>query len=238
MLEVKKLTFSYGGVKALRGLSFSVKKGESVAIIGPNGAGKSTLFACLTASKKGVKGRVLLNGHDVLHLPTHAICQRGISRTFQYPKVFNGLTVLEHVMVGAFNQKRCVDFAKQHGFETLEQVELAHRAYEEVGSLSLFERKRLEVAKVVATGASVILLDEVMSGTRVEEMPMMVRLCNQLVNTGKTLLFVEHIMPFVYQVARRVLVLENGSLVADGLPKETLSLPLVKRIYFGGGDHA
>ena len=234
LLEVNGLSKSFSGLRAASNLTFSVGQGELVALIGPNGAGKTTCFSMIAGVIRPDAGRVHLDGRRVDGLRADQICRAGVGRTFQVVKPFAGLSVLDNVIVGALNTQRTVAEARRVADEVLDLLGLAAKRAHPAASLTLPERKRLEVARALATGPRLLLLDEVMAGLRPTEVDLMVQVLRDLnARRGITILLIEHVMRAVMALARRVIVMHHGEIIARGTPEEVTSNPAVIESYLG-----
>jgi branched-chain amino acid transport system ATP-binding protein len=234
LLEVDGLSKSFSGLRAASNLTFSVGQGELAALIGPNGAGKTTCFSMIAGVIRPDAGRVHLDGRRVDGLRADQICRAGVGRTFQVVKPFAGLSVLDNVIVGALNTQRTVAEARRVADEVLDLLGLAAKRAHPAASLTLPERKRLEVARALATGPRLLLLDEVMAGLRPTEVDLMVQVLRDLnARRGITILLIEHVMRAVMALARRVIVMHHGEIIAQGTPQEVTSNPAVIESYLG-----
>ena len=234
LLEVDGLSKSFSGLRAASNLTFSVGQGELAALIGPNGAGKTTCFSMIAGVIRPDAGRVHLDGRRVDGLRADQICRAGVGRTFQVVKPFAGLSVLDNVIVGALNTQRTVAEARRVADEVLDLLGLAAKRAHPAASLTLPERKRLEVARALATGPRLLLLDEVMAGLRPTEVDLMVQVLRDLnARRGITILLIEHVMRAVMALARRVIVMHHGEIIAQGTPEEVTSNPAVIESYLG-----
>jgi branched-chain amino acid transport system ATP-binding protein len=234
LLEVEGLSKSFSGLRAANNLTFSVGQGELTALIGPNGAGKTTCFSMIAGVIRPDAGRVHLDGRRVDRLRADQICRAGVGRTFQIVKPFAGLSVLDNVIVGALNTHRTVAEARRAADEVLNLLGLAAKRAHPAASLTLPERKRLEVARALATRPRLLLLDEVMAGLRPTEVDLMVQILRDLnVRRGITILLIEHVMRAVMALARRVIVMHHGEIIARGTPQEVTSNPAVIESYLG-----
>ncbi len=219
LLEVQGITKHFRGLRAVGNVSFAVEEGSIVAMIGPNGAGKTTCFNLIAGVFKPDSGVVRLGGRDVTGLLPHEICRAGVGRTFQVVKPFPQMSVLDNVMVGALNAHRHVRDARRRATDLLALLHLDGKTDMQAASLTLPERKRLEVARAMATGPRLLLLDEVMAGlrpTEVDEMVGVFRRINR--ETGLTILVIEHVMRAVMALAARVVVLHHGEKICEGYP--------------------
>jgi len=238
VLEVRGLTKSFGGLAAVDQVSVDVGNNEIVALIGPNGAGKTTLFACIAGFIKPDAGSVRFLGSDVTGLPPHRVCARGIARTFQITQPFARLSVLENVMVGAYHTTRVRREAAVRAEEVARQLGLARQLDMRADALTLAGRKRLELARTLATRPKLLLLDEVMAGLNPIEVEEIVRIVRAIREGGVVILLIEHVMQAVVSLAERVYVLSNGHIIANGSPAAITADPSVIEAYLGHGAAA
>ncbi|MEH7014124.1 ABC transporter ATP-binding protein [Neobacillus niacini] len=233
LLEVKKLGKRFGGNWAIKDVDISINQNEIIGVIGPNGAGKTTLFNMMTGFLKPTEGEVFLRNKDITNLESHQICKKGVSRTFQIVKPFSGLSVLDNVMVGVLNKENNVSKARKRAKEYIDLVGLSAFIDAPASSLPLGNRKRLEVARAVATDPEVIMLDEVMGGLNDDETVEMMDIIKKLHKEGLTILLIEHNMHALMTLSERVVVLCYGEKLAEGTPKEVSSNQKVIEAYLG-----
>ena len=236
VLEVRDLAKRFGGLWALRDVSFSVAEGEILGIIGPNGAGKSTLINLITGYARATSGRILIGGKDVTGLRPWTIAHDRVARTFQIVKPFRGLTVRENVAIGAMHGNErdgSVRDALATADQLLEVVGIAKQANAAPSQLSVADARRLELAKALASRPRLLLIDEVMAGLRRQEIEAAVELIHRLRDIGITIVAVEHVMQAIVSISDRVLVLHHGSILALGTPREVLSDKRVIEAYLG-----
>jgi branched-chain amino acid transport system ATP-binding protein len=222
LLSVAGITKRFGGVVANRNISFDIATGELVGIIGPNGAGKSTLFEVITGFYRPEAGEVRFEGHRLTGLSPDRVSRQGVARTFQKLRPFQGMTVLGNVTVGALQKCHDVKQARREALEIVERVGLADKAEAYARTLSTGQRKRLELARALATRPRLLLLDEVTGGVDQGSIPALVRLVQDLHRAGITLLVIEHNMRVITAVAQRIVALHLGEVIADG-PTEAVT---------------
>jgi branched-chain amino acid transport system ATP-binding protein len=234
LLAVANLSKRFTGLIAVDKVSFEVAAGEIFAVIGPNGAGKTTLFAMIAGALAPDDGTVTFAGGRIDGLTPDAVCRRGIARTFQIVRPFPGLSVEDNVVIGALLRRTDMPSVRAHARAILEALDLADRRAVRASSLTLPDRKRLEVARALATDPKLLLLDEVMAGLRPTETDRMVAILKQLSrDTGITILLIEHVMRAVMALASRVLVLHHGATIAQGAPAAVVRDPAVIASYLG-----
>jgi branched-chain amino acid transport system ATP-binding protein len=233
LLEVTGVSKRFGGLQAVAGVSLEIEAGEIVGLIGPNGAGKTTLFDLVSGFLAPDRGTIRLNGRPTAGLRPHVLCRRGLARTFQIVKPFPQLTVLENVRIGALAREPRLPAATAWAREVVEFVGLGPRADDSARALTLPDRKRLELARALATGPRLLLLDEVMAGLNPAETVHVVELCRRVNEQGIAILLIEHVMRAVMTLSHRVLVLSQGSLIAVGSPAAVARDPRVIEAYLG-----
>jgi len=234
LLEVANVSKSFRGLRAVQKVSFSVEANSIIALIGPNGAGKTTLFNLIAGTLAPDTGTILFAGKTIHHLRPDQICRRGVGRTFQIVKPFAGLSVLDNVIVGALQRSANVETARKQAEEILVKLGLQSKRDLPAASLTLPDRKRLELARALATRPQLLLLDEVMAGLRPTE-------CDEIVATlreikqrdGMTILLIEHVMRAVMALADQVIVLHHGEIIGQGAPAEVVRQPAVVVGYLG-----
>jgi branched-chain amino acid transport system ATP-binding protein len=234
LLSVAAVSKRFRGLLAVDGVSFAVPQGAIFAIIGPNGAGKTTLFNIIAGAMAANSGTITFAGEPISGMPPDAVCRRGIARTFQIVRPFPALSVEDNVTVGALLNRREVGAARAHAQDLLRRLDLFDKRHRLASTLTLPDRKRLEVARALATGPRLLLLDEVMAGLRPTETDRMVAILRALNReTGLTILLIEHVMRAVMALASRVLVLDHGVAIAEGAPESVVRDPAVVQSYLG-----
>ena len=234
LLTVEAVSKRFRGLLAVDRVSFTVPQGAIFAIIGANGAGKTTLFNIIAGALAPNGGTITFAGKPVDGLPPDAVCRRGIARTFQIVRPFPALSVEDNVVVGALLHRREVGAARERAQDLLRQLDLFDKRHRLASTLTLPDRKRLEVARALATGPQLLLLDEVMAGLRPTETDRMVAILRALNReTGLTILLIEHVMRAVMALASRVLVLDHGVAIAEGAPEAIVRDPAVVQSYLG-----
>jgi len=235
MLEVAGLSKAFGGLKAVDEASLKVDAGEIVGLIGPNGAGKTTLFAAIAGFHRPDAGRIAFDGSDITGLPPHKICAAGMVRTFQITQPFAKITVRENIMVGAYFTTADRRAAAEKAEAVAAQVGMADQLDQNGADLTVAGRKRLELARALATGPRLLLLDEVMAGLNPTEISEIVAIIKSIRQSGVTILLIEHVMQAVTSLAERVYVLNQGRMIAEGTPAAIAENPLVVEAYLGHG---
>lgn len=233
LLEVSQISKTFGAFVAVDGVGLTVEEGDLLGLIGPNGAGKSTLFNCIAGDLTPSSGRIVFSGADLTRASAEEHARRGVGRTFQVPATFEDMTILENVMVGAFLRHPQSERARKRAHSALEITGLEKLANQRAGSLGTPGRKRLEIARVLATEPRLMLLDEALAGLNPAEIRAAIELVRTIHGLGITLIVVEHVMEVVLTLARRVLVLHQGRTIASGTPHEVVNDPVVAEAYLG-----
>jgi branched-chain amino acid transport system ATP-binding protein len=234
MLFIDNISKSFRGLKAVSSASFEVPQGAIVALIGPNGAGKTTCFNMIAGVFPPDSGTIRFQNLPIQDLKPHQVCAAGIGRTFQIVKPFAGLSVLDNVIVGALHRERKVSAAREMAFSILKKLGLESKSESPASTLTLPDRKRLEVARALATRPKLLLLDEVMAGLRPTECDAMVEVFRDLNRSdGLTIVLIEHVMRAVMALAGRIVVLHHGEVIARGAPAEVVRDPAVLECYLG-----
>jgi branched-chain amino acid transport system ATP-binding protein len=233
MLALDAVTKRFGGLTAVREVSLRAAPGEIVGIIGPNGAGKTTLFNVISGFYAPDEGRVLLDGRDVSRVPAHQICALGLCRTFQIVKPFGNLSVEDNVMIGALTRLTSVSAAREEARRVTALCRLEPFAASAARALPIGLRKRLEVARALATKPRLLLLDEVMAGLNATELGEMIALIRSLHGEGLGLIIIEHIMAAMMRLAQRIVVLHHGEKIAEGTPESIAGDRRVVDAYLG-----
>ena len=233
MLEVKNLTKYFGGLAAVRDLSFRVEKGQIFGLIGPNGAGKTTIFNIINGFYPPSSGDVLYQGKAITGLKPNVVCKKGIARTFQVVKPLSRMTVLENVMASAFCRVNSIEEARQEAMKTLEFCGMTHRKDFLAKSLTIGDRKRLEITRAMATRPVVLLLDETAAGLNPTELDQAIALIRKIRDQGVTILIVEHIMKVIMSISDRIHAINYGQTIAEGTPQEVANNKAVIEAYLG-----
>ena len=234
LLRLESVSKRFRGLVAVDQVSFAVTRGEIFAVIGPNGAGKTTLFNLIAGAMTPDSGSIVFADQPIQGLPADAICRRGLARTFQIVRPFPALSVEDNVTIGALQRHRDVEAARARARMLLEQLDLFDKRHRLAATLTLPDRKRLEVARALATEPQLLLLDEVMAGLRPTETDRIVAILRALNrDSGLTILLIEHVMRAVMALASRVLVLDHGTAIASGAPEAVVRDPAVVQSYLG-----
>ena len=236
LLEVNHVTKSFGGLVAVSNLQFSVDKGDVIGLIGPNGSGKTTSFNLISGYLAPDKGQILFDGTDITGLKPHKICHRGIARTFQLTKPFGGMTAIQNVMVSKLyggKSPQSLKKAEAACSRLLDFVGLGGKESVGAHSFGTVDRKRLEIARALATEPELLLLDEMMSGLTSAEMEQALNLVKAISNSGITLIVVEHVMKAIMNISTRLVVLNYGEKIAEGKPREVVANQKVVDAYLG-----
>jgi branched-chain amino acid transport system ATP-binding protein len=234
-LETVGLRKSFGGVLVIDDLSISVANGEALGIVGPNGAGKTTWFNLITGAVHADAGKVIFEGRDITHLSRHQRCRAGIGRTFQIPKPFSGMTVFENILVGATHGRNMPERASyDRCVEILDITGLHNKVNVLAGSLTLLDRKRLELARALATDPKLLLLDEIAGGLTEAEVDELIEEIKKLRATGITIVWIEHIVHALLAVVDRIVVINFGRELCQGEPREVMNSQEVQACYMGG----
>ena len=234
LLALHAVSKSYGALKVTDNISLSVAQGETLGILGPNGAGKTTLFNLISGDTKVDAGRVVFKGDDMTAVPPHLRCRSGIGRSYQVPQPFSNMSVFENLVTAAcFGGRETETQAWETAFEVLQQTGLIAFANQAAGSLTLLNRKRLELARALATRPELLLLDEIAGGLTEHEAQELVEELKRIKSTGVTMIWIEHVVHALLSVADRLFVVNFGQELAQGLPHEVMNDPEVKRVYMG-----
>jgi branched-chain amino acid transport system ATP-binding protein len=233
MLTLERVTKRFGGLTAVKEVSLEVRRGDLLGIIGPNGAGKTTLFNLIAGYYGADEGRVTFEGRNLRGLAAHEVCRLGLTRTFQLVKPFGNLSVLDNVMIGALTRAASVRQARGEAEQVIATCHLSAHAQARARALPIGLRKRLEVARALATRPRLLLLDEVMSGINPAELAVMMDLVRRLHAEGLTIVVIEHIMAAMMRLAQRIVVLHHGERIAEGTPAEVAADRRVIDAYLG-----
>lgn len=234
LLEARQLSKSFGAVRVLHDVGFDVRAGEVLGILGPNGAGKTTLFNLISGDLGMDRGGLVFDGHPLTRQPPYRRCQMGIGRTYQIPRPYVGMTTFENLLVAAsFGGGRSEAESYAWCSQILRDCELRDKANRSAGSLTLLDRKRLELARALASGPKLLLLDEIAGGLTDEEGKALVVLIKRIRDRGVTIIWIEHVLHAVLAVADRMMVLSFGEKIAEGRPQEVINDPEVRRVYMG-----
>jgi branched-chain amino acid transport system ATP-binding protein len=234
LLSARDLAKSFGALRVLHDVSFDVQQGEVLGILGPNGAGKTTLFNLISGDLRPNAGEMTFAGQAMRGEPPYRRCQMGIGRTYQIPRPYSGMTTFENLLVAAtFGGGRSEAESYALCAQILRDCELADKANRMAGALTLLDRKRLELARALASGPKLLLLDEIAGGLTDEEGRELVALIRRIRDRGVTIVWIEHVLHALLAVADRIMVLNFGEKIAEGAPQEVINNPEVKRVYMG-----
>jgi branched-chain amino acid transport system ATP-binding protein len=233
ILDVQDISKHFGGLKAVQRVSFHIRKDEILGLIGPNGAGKTTIFNLVSGFYPPDQGKVIFAQEDITGLKPHEACWKGMARTFQIVQPFGELTLLENVMAGAYNRTEKREEADSRAAEILDFLGLAPKRREKAKNLTLPERKRLELARALATGPKLLLLDEVVAGLNPTEVDRILPLIQKIRSNGITLFIIEHVMKAIMNLSDRIVVLHHGEKIAEGKPSEVANDARVVQAYLG-----
>lgn len=234
LISVRNLTKTFGSFRAVDSLSLELKTGEALGILGPNGAGKSTLFNLISGDYRPTDGSVFFDNREITNLPSYERCHLGIGRSYQIPRPFGGMSVFENLLVASAyasgkSEKACQDWC----IEVLKRTDLIRKANVDAGRLTLLERKRLELARALATRPKVLLLDEIAGGLTEGECQSLVQTIKDVLASGISIIWIEHIVHALLSVVTRLVVMNFGTLLAEGDPQTVMADPAVQEIYLG-----
>ena len=236
ILEVKNVTKKFGGLMANDDISFKLCSGEIIGIVGPNGAGKTTLFNSISGVHKLSSGSILFNGMDITNKSANYICRLGIGRTFQIPQPLDEMTVMENILIGSLCRYPRMEIAKTKCKKYIELCGLEKNINDKVGSMNVIQKKRVEIARAMATEPKLLLLDETMAGLTKTERKEAVELIKTINCMGISILTIEHVMDVVMAVSNRVVVINYGKLLMEGTPEEVTCNEKVIKAYLGGDE--
>ncbi len=234
LLSVADLSKSFGAVVVADGTSFDVRKGSAIGILGPNGAGKTSLFNLITGALRPDRGQIIFAEEDITGISASKRCRRGIARSFQIPQPFGGMTVFENALVGATQGARLAGAdAEAHAIAVLEETSLSEKANLRAGSLTLLERKRLELARALAAHPKLLLLDEIAGGLTEAECTGLIDTIKRIHASGTTIIWIEHVVHALLAVVERLIVIDFGRKIAEGEPRAIMESAEVREIYLG-----
>jgi branched-chain amino acid transport system ATP-binding protein len=240
-LKAENLSKSFGGLRVINRINFEIHQGEILGLIGPNGSGKTTLFNLITGFLKPDSGKILFEEKDITNAPSHQTCQMGIARTFQLVRPFPHMTALQNVIVGRMygrQSARSLRQARAESEEILGSIDIDMKKSKVAHTLTLSERKRLELARALATKPKLLLIDEMMAGLNLSETEDAIRLIKKIRDSGVTLMVVEHVMRAVFEISDRIVVLNAGEKMAEGAPEKIMRDKGVIEAYLGNVAYA
>jgi branched-chain amino acid transport system ATP-binding protein len=234
LIRVKNLSKAFGAFRAVDGVSFELKKGQALGILGPNGAGKSTLFNLISGDERPTEGAIFLDAREITNLPAYVRCHLGIGRSYQIPRPFGGMSVFENLLVAATyasgkSEAACQDWC----IEVLRRTGLLRKVNVAARRLTLLERKRLELARALATQPKILLLDEIAGGLTEGECHSLVETIRDVMSTGISIIWIEHIVHALLSVVTRLIVMNFGTVLAEGDPQTVVADPVVQEVYLG-----
>ena len=234
LLQLQSVSKSYGALQVIQDVSFSVEEGQTLGILGPNGAGKTTLFNLISGDVACDSGQVIYAGRDITLEPAHQRCRSGIGRSYQVPQPFGNMTVFENLVTAAcFGGGQTERAAWETAYQVLALTGLLKQANDPAGSLTLLNRKRLELARALATSPKLLLLDEIAGGLTVHEAHELLDELQRIKASGVTMIWIEHVVHALLSIADRLLVINFGTLLAQGSPHDVMNDPQVQRVYMG-----
>jgi branched-chain amino acid transport system ATP-binding protein len=236
LLEINSVTKAFGGLLAVNRMNLVIEQGKIYGLIGPNGAGKTTLFNIISGFYKPESGEIFFAGENVTHLSSDQLCHKGLVRTFQMPKMFPEMSVIDNVLIGALSRTKRVGLARSEAEEIINFLGMGTKKDTLAGSLRVHELKRLEIAKALATKPRLFLLDETMAGLNAVEQNQMIDLLKKVHDSGVTLFVVEHVMHIVANLCEHIVVMNYGEKIAEGRPQDVLKNEKVVKVYLGEED--
>jgi branched-chain amino acid transport system ATP-binding protein len=236
LLEINSVTKAFGGLLAVNRMNLVIEQGKIYGLIGPNGAGKTTLFNIISGFYKPESGEIFFAGENVTHLSSDQLCHKGLVRTFQMPKMFPEMSVIDNVLIGALSRTKRVGLARSEAEEIINFLGMGTKKDTLAGSLRVHELKRLEIAKALATKPKLFLLDETMAGLNAVEQNQMIDLLKKVHDSGVTLFVVEHVMHIVANLCEHIIVRNYGEKIAEGRPQDVLKNEKVVKVYLGEED--